>query len=245
MKSPSTLTKDLPDLPLYFVGDHHGDWGSLLTRIDHHKLDNCILYSVGDVGIGFQPRANELAHMQTLNEMFQKKNIVFLAIRGNHDDPSFFNSPTRPAHSHFELLPDYSILTHRGLTIQGVGGAVSIDRCERWPGTSYWYDEGVCLVETLLQKVDILVTHNAPPQCFPQGHNEIVKLWVEKDPSLLKDLQAERLLLKTILEKTQPRYHFYGHFHASHREETGGCRHTLLNICEMCPSPSNPPPLFQ
>jgi len=237
----SHIKPALPNnLPLYFLGDHHGVWSNVFSKITKHTLENCILFSVGDVGIGFQSRSAEIEHTKKLNHLFSEKNIHFLAIRGNHDDPSYFNGPNRINLSNFQLLPDYTLLSHNGLTLLGIGGATSIDRCERWPGTSYWFDEGILVQSHLLQKADILATHTAPLQCFPQGHNQIVHHWAQKDPQLLEDLRTERHILQEMFEKIQPQHHFYGHFHDSHRETIGGCHHVLLNIYELHPSPSNP-----
>jgi hypothetical protein len=231
----------LPDLPLHFFGDHHGDWRTLLSHIQAKNLENSLLFSVGDVGMGFQPRKSELLHCQNLNQFFKSKNIRFLAIRGNHDDPDYFNSPGRVALSHFELLADYTLLQHRGMSLQVIGGGISIDRTGRIPNRSYWPGEGVDLQPELLQKVDILVTHTAPSRCFPQHLNQLVLDWARQDPSLLEELPAERKLLDEILEKTKPQHHFYGHFHACYREEIEGCTHKLLHINELYPSPSNLP----
>ena len=243
MKTPnlkeSPLTKNLPDLPIYFLGDHHGKWSEVFAQIQRHSLDNCILFSVGDAGIGFQTQSAEIEHTQKLNNLFKEKNIQFLAIRGNHDDPSYFEGPKRIDLPYFELLPDYCLLTHNDLTLQAIGGATSIDRSVRVAGVSYWHDEGLYMQSHLIKKAHILVTHTAPLQCAPPTDDAMVRSWSQQDAYLLEDLRSERHLLQEILEKVQPKHHFYGHFHKSHRENINGCQHVLLNINELYPSPSN------
>lgn len=221
------------DFPIVFLGDHHGEWAVLLNELDKINLENCFLISVGDCGIGFGSRQYNLQLFEKLNKEFKQKNIYFKAIRGNHDDPSYFKAG-KVHLSHFELLQDYTTIKHRNKNIQLIGGAISIDRTGRTEGTSYWKDEEVVLEKDLCKEVDILVTHTAPSVCFPQAFNEMVYSWADDDPSLITELTNERSKMNKIFDACKPKYHFYGHFHSSWSEEVNGCKHRLLNINELC-----------
>ena len=221
------------NLPIVFMGDHHGAWRSLLYTIERRNLSNCLLISVGDCGIGFEPEDYTIELVTKLNNKFKQRNIYFKAIRGNHDNPSYFKKGRIIELSNFELLEDYSIIKNNGAVIQLIGGAISTDRTGRKEGTSYWQDEGIVFNEELCKEVDILVTHTAPSYCFPQGFNEIVHRWAEQDKTLLDELTAERGIMDKILNICRPKLHLYGHFHSSYNEEIFGCRHRLLGIEEM------------
>jgi hypothetical protein len=223
----------LSNLPLIFLGDHHGNWSDLFYLIDKNNISNCNLISVGDSGIGFEYKTRQLQTINRLNKVFEEKNIYFKAIRGNHDDPAYFKGDDRIALKHFELIEDYSVWEYNSKSIQFIGGAVSIDRTGRAPNVSYWLDEGVIFNKNACKKVDILVTHTAPSVCFPQSFNEMVYGWAREDAYLIEDLNDERSVMNEILKLCDPEYHFYGHFHSSWSEQINGCRHRLLAINEL------------
>lgn len=219
--------------PLVFLGDHHGDWRELFFRIQMLKLKDCYIISVGDCGIGFIRKEQQLGQIKMLNEEFKANNIYFKAIRGNHDDPSYFKGEDRIRLENFELIEDYSTFEYNTKKIHFIGGAVSIDRTGRQEGISYWKGEGVNFDKEKCEKSDILVTHTAPSHCFPQTLNEMVYGWVREDSHLLKDLADERAVMDEIFKLCSPSLHVYGHFHSSCTERVNGCVSKLLNIDEL------------
>jgi hypothetical protein len=163
--------------------------------------------------------------------------IVFMSIRGNHDDPSYYNGADRIELSNFETIEDYTVMEHSGKLIQFIGGATSIDRSMRKEGVSYWSKEGLYFEKDKLQKVDTLITHTAPSWCFPQTFNQMVYDWARDDGYLLEELTLEREVMGEIFKVCQPSLHLYGHFHDSWNEEINSCKHRLLNINEMWGAP--------
>jgi hypothetical protein len=218
---------------IVFLGDHHGEWSYVFDIIDSKKIQDCYLISVGDSGIGFTNKKNQERLNEGLNEEFKIRNIIFKAVRGNHDDPAYFRGSDRVALSNFELIEDYSVFEHNGKSIQFIGGAISIDRTGRKEGVSYWEGESVVFEKEKLRKVDILVTHTAPSWCFPQQFNEMVYGWAREDAYLLKDLTDERAVMDEIFKVCKPTLHLYGHFHTSVTERINGCVHKLLDINEV------------
>jgi hypothetical protein len=221
------------DKPILFLGDHHGAWSQLLDIIETKKIKDFYLISVGDSGIGFTDKENQERNNNWLNEEFKERNIIFMSIRGNHDDPAYFQSDARVALDNFELIEDYTLMEYGDKKIQFIGGAVSIDRTSRNEGRSYWEDEIVKFDREKCKEVDILVTHTAPSWCFPQQFNETVYEWANEDAYLLEDLTDERAIMDEICKLCKPGLHLYGHFHSSWTEEINGCKHKLLNINEI------------
>ena len=219
--------------PIFYIGDHHGDWKQLFWFANRVKLENCYLVSVGDSGIGFAPKPQQINDINSLNDKFEKLNIEFMSIRGNHDDPSYYSGDTKIALSHFELIEDYTVMEHDSKLFQFIGGATSIDRTMRKEGVSYWSGEGLNFNEDKLQKVDVLITHTAPSWCFPQRFNEMVYSWAREDAYLLEELTDERAVMDRIFSVCRPSLHLYGHFHSSRNEEINGCTHRLLGINEI------------
>ena len=116
---------------IFYIGDHHGDWENLFRVVNKIKLEHCYLISVGDSGIGFRRQIEQLENINNLNERFKKLDIIFMSIRGNHDDPSYFKGDNRICLDNFELIEDYSVCQYNSKLIQFIGGATSIDRTGR------------------------------------------------------------------------------------------------------------------
>lgn len=219
--------------PILFLGDHHGAWLQLFDILDAKKISDCYLISVGDSGIGFTNKDKQQRINEKLNNKFKDRNIIFMAIHGNHDDPDFFQGEDIVSLSNFELIEDYTIAEYGDKKIQFIGGATSIDRTARSEGISYWEGEVLNFERDKCQEVDILVTHTAPSWCFPQQFNEMVYGWAREDAFLIEDLTDERAIMDEICKICKPRLHLYGHFHSSWTERVNGCIHRLLNINEI------------
>lgn len=219
--------------PILFLGDHHGVWSNIFCEVDEKDIKNCYLVSVGDSGIGFNYKEKESFQNKCHNEEFKDRDIIFMAIRGNHDDPAYFRGSERIVLSNFELIEDYTVMQYSDKTIQFIGGATSIDRTARKEGKSYWKGEVLNFYKNKCKEVDVLVTHTAPTWCFPQQFNEMVYGWAREDTNLIGDLSNERAIMNEICKLCKPKLHLYGHFHDSWTENINGCEHRLLDINEI------------
>jgi len=248
------MNKVIDNVLLIIIGDIHGDFERFIKLIASYDLRNCVLIQAGDFGIGFKTLKKDLATMKYMNKFLKNRNIILYAIRGNHDNPEFFN-PEKYKYSNITMLRDYStIILGDGKKILCAGGAVSIDRLPNlnekdmygkpWPGRtegkSYWKNEIFVLDEKKLQEVrdvDIVITHSAPNFCFPTG----VKgsgTWINNDPTLYDDLMTERENLARMFEILKNNgnklsHWYYGHFHNSHKQEHEGTEFVLLDIDEF------------
>ena len=239
---------------LLFLGDIHGNFNYLKWYIQNYKLENCTIYQVGDFGIGFTTEFNDMNVLGELNKFLQKHNIQLYAIRGNHDNPDFFDGHLANYFDNLHLLEDYTVIDVNGVKILGVGGAVSVDRRPRLREMQeaakygrdielHWEDEIFVLNEEKLKTIegiDILVTHTTMDFCVPvnkNGFGYLVENFAVNDPNLFDDLRTERDLVtkmwNILKEKNTPDYHFYGHFHNTNVEHVDGTNHRLLHINEF------------
>jgi predicted phosphodiesterase len=228
---------------LFFMGDIHGDFGAILRFVIIQDIRNAHIIQVGDFGLGFMEDDAERKLLARLNRILQERTIYLYAIRGNHDKPScFLGHESRLPHITF--LPDYTVLTLLGKNILCVGGALSIDRCNREQDFNYWLDEPFILDEEKLatyKDIDIVVTHNAPDLVPPFGMKEVNHEYFRRDPLLRTDLVQERLNLTKMFRilKQNPSnklsYWFYGHFHAHIQTEVEGTSFVLLDLDQAYP----------
>jgi len=240
---------------IVYVGDIHGAWKTFKSLIDRYKLGNIeeitYLIQVGDFGIGFNKF--DIQTLEDLNIFFKERNIICIAIRGNHDDYYFFQG--NHIYSNLKLVPDYTTMEIDGKKHLFVGGAVSIDRRYRiiedlemsYNGSfqkSWWENEVFVLDREKLKDitgVEIVVSHTAPEWCYPdnrKGFGELVDQFAYSDKELYADLKKEREDVTEMFNILQSngnwiKEHVYGHYHSSQITMNGYCNHYLLNINEF------------
>lgn len=216
--------------PIYIVGDIHGKWDALFLKIKASEIRNFILIGVGDLGIGFLDAEKQERQFDYINSFFNGKGIDFIGIRGNHDDPAFFNGSID--RSNFKLLPDYTSLSLNDKEFLFVGGAVSIDRKIRKEGVSYWKDEKLVLDVSKIKRCDVLVTHSAPTWSGPFDRDGISG-WCDRDDTLWDECLQERKDHDMLIKLCGASRHYCGHFHTSCSVDLDGCVSTILDELEV------------
>ena len=153
-------------MQVIFVGDIHGELCRLYDIVE--ETSDSTIIQVGDFGRGLAPSAKTIGEddpvsgfkmgseemgLYRLNERARKKNNTIFAIRGNHDDPSYFEEDSEDPFSNIKFLPDYHVLSLDDINILCVGGAVSVDRYLRREYADYWHDECFVFNEKKLTKI--------------------------------------------------------------------------------------------
>lgn len=237
---------------ILLLGDIHGNFNFLKHKINSKNITDCTIIQVGDFGIGFTYKENDELTLNNLNDFLKDFNVTMYAIRGNHDNPDFFNGSY--VLSNLKLLPDYTTLNIEGTNFLFIGGAISVDRTERIKQNNsnirygsrkrcYWDNEGIVYkpeITKTVKGIDILVTHTAPDWCEPNnklGFGSFVEDWAKNDINLIRDLSLERNEMTNIFldlyENNKIKKHFYGHFHFSKFDTHNGVDHHLLDINEL------------
>ena len=237
------------DLNIGVIGDIHGDFKVIMNKIKQYQMENIVLFQVGDFGVGFNyndPREPIKEHKRLcmLNTSLKKKNIYLNIIRGNHDNPLFFDGEHN--FSNIIFMKDYDIVKIANITLIGIGGATSIDRKENfifkhkgrrvnidwWESEKFVYDP-----LKLNKKVDIVLTHTCPSFAYPYFHDEKLKTWFDTDKTLKTELIEERNLLTKVYDKLVElgsiKNWFYGHYHQSKFYDYDNTKFHLLDINEF------------
>lgn len=230
-------------------GDWHGDWKNVIKEIKRLDLRNCTLFQVGDFGMGFTTKKKDLKALDYLNTTLKVRSIQLYAIRGNHDNPAYFDGSIST--SNIKLLPDYSTIDVNGIKVLLVGGAISVDRKPnpghtdfrgkpwkgRKEGVNYWSNENFVLKPEILNEIkgiDIVITHSAPDFCEPRTKHGLSG-WAKHDPGLIEECAKERNDLSKMYDILKAngcslKYWLYGHFHYYHKEQFDDTNFILIDI---------------
>lgn len=255
------MTFNLPDTikDVYFVGDVHGSWNAVTYHINFYKIENSAFIFCGDVGIGFERLEHYTNNViPTLHKVLEKHNCMFLFVRGNHDNPIYFENQLINT-QYIKCIPDYSIVNVCNYNILCVGGGISIDRDYRKSQNSirlvdymkwhncdyqtaeqkcpllYWENEPVIYQPKVTESIDIICSHSAPSFCYPNDKGGIVAQFAKYDTDLIKDIDNERQTLDKVYEdyKDEVKNWYYGHFHQSQMQTINNTVFKLLNIGEI------------
>ena len=227
-----------------FIGDIHGDFKSLLRKIKDYE--NTCFIICGDIGIGFSDQPlKKLKGMinTTIYPFLKKRNNIIICLRGNHDDPSYFNDDIID-NDRFYLASDYSVINFKTKNILLIGGGLSIDRQRRVIGKSYWSDElpkfDKDKLDSILNQyhIDVIASHTTVSFADPTDKGEIVIYFSLFDEKLLEDQIKERSIMDDIYNYIISKQGifekwFYGHFHKSYNTTHNSINFIGLDIEEI------------
>lgn len=208
------------------IGDVHGKFDTLTSKIKEILEGNTGVnfIQVGDFGLGFEKPVVDWNRLFDINSMLQKHNSMLYVIRGNHDNPAFWDWGCGYHFSNIEFIPDDCTRLIEDKVCYFVGGAVSVDRTRRRQGIDYWcgekYDPKP--VRYINDKIDILFTHDVYHPCSPYtiGRSDTVSYFATYDEELIGDLEYSQAVMRNLYEdilKTNSTFSWYhGHYHESH-----------------------------
>lgn len=239
---------------VYVTGDIHGEFATLTYTVSQvKKYTNSLIIVCGDIGLGFNSEVKDLNNLNQVESKLTKTNNHLVLFRGNHDNPWMFSDKNKWKNDlqeecpHISVIDDYTIIKTCVGNILCVGGARSVDKCNRIKDYSWWEDECVKKIPrnffTKLQTsnvfVDIICTHCAPTFAEPIFDTKYTGSLVEAcsltDKTLIQDIKRDRNLLKQLYEKLNDLYHvkywFYGHYHNHYETEFNNTKLIGLDMC--------------
>ena len=225
---------------ILFCGDIHRDFTNLINKLKDFDITDSHIIVCGDCGFGFTTKHKECKFINYLNEPFKARNNILYLVRGNHDNPYYFNHPISFNHTHIRFVSDYTILNIEDKNILCIGGGTSIDRQMRKGFTTksfnesltaqndYWFNEIIQEPNPYFDfdaNINIICSHEAPSIASPHIKNNLT-IFAEKDPTLLDTVDRGRKLLTDVyyklMENNNLVFHwYYGHYHYSNTEFRG------------------------
>ena len=217
----------------YFVGDIHGEFRTLIWKAtEQYKLKDVDLIVLGDFGVGFDGTLKK--DYQRASEKMEKYGIQVYTIRGNHDDPAYFEEDKqeelKELYPRITFIPDHKIFEVNGKTIYPIGGGGSTDIIHRTPGKSWWEGEYIkeIPIKDLPGKVDIIISHEAPLSFEP-----ILTRFPETPEEQFLKIQEGRQYLDKVLREVTCSEWYYGHYHNYYSGSYGDVMYRGLGILEF------------
>lgn len=217
---------------VYMYADSHGEFKTIKYKLNYRK--DCIIIQLGDFG-WFND--SQISKIKDLNRFLKVRNIKMYVIRGNHDNPIYFDGGNR--FSNIFFLEDYTVLNINNTNILCIGGAISVDRSVRKENISYWKDEVFVYNEekiNSLKDIDIVCSHTCH-EISPLMDNGVVTYYSFKDNELRKDLEQEKedfsKFIKEVRNSNDIKAVYHGHFHQKWDIEKDGINYHSLIPHEM------------
>lgn len=126
---------------VFCVGDIHGNFESIIGQIKRYDLTDSAILFCGDIAFGFNKPDYYNQIIGKIRKECKKRNVYILFIRGNHDDPSYFNGNLFKR-GFVQTVADYTVVQFYPMSdpektlaptfsFLCVGGATSVDRTDR------------------------------------------------------------------------------------------------------------------
>ena len=175
-------------------------------------LNDSVLIVNGSNCFGEKELDFYLDKLKPLNEVLSHNNAHILFVRGT-DDPRYFNGELISL-SNIKTIKDYSVVKFHNFNCLCIGGDLSIDRKwkieqeKRIGRKLYFEDESFVYKEDELDEIlnhyDIscIITTSCPTFVQPSMNNIAKSPWASNDKEVLKKINATRVLMDKIYNKT-------------------------------------------
>lgn len=202
------------------------------SNVDNTYNDSVIIVC-GNCGIGTKSKEYYDDVFTEFNKILDANNCFVLFVRGNNDDPSYFENRLIDF-EHIKTIPDYSVVALKTYNCLCVGGSVSFDK--EWKLSQekefgkkmFWENEAPIFKEDELDailkkfKISCVVTSTSPSFAYPSTNAYKKSKWLSEDKSIFNRFSDERRIIDKIYEKiidgdNKPYIWAYGRFKLSNQ----------------------------
>jgi signal recognition particle subunit SEC65 len=206
------------------------------SGMNFNSYDNTVVIVSGNCGIGMKSKKYYEDTFAELDKILAANNCYIFFVRGNNDDPSYFDGKVIDF-EHVKTLPDYSVVALKNYNCLCIGGSVSIDKEwklsqeEQFGKKMYWENEAPIFDEKKLEdilnefRISCVITSTAPTFVYPGTNSFKRSKWFSNDKAILKEFNKERKTMDKIYEKLmdcehKPYLWFYGRFKLQQNNKT-------------------------
>ena len=197
--------------------------------------DNSAIIVSGNCGIGTKSKKYYEELFSGLDKVLAANNCYLFFVRGNNDDPSYFENKVIDF-EHVKTLPDYSVVVFKTYNCLCIGGSVSIDKEwklsqeELFGRKMFWENEAPNFDEEKLTeilkefRISFVVSSTAPSFVYPGTNAFKRSKWFSNDKTVLKEFTKERKTIDKVYEhimdsESKPYMWFYGRFKMGHQDK--------------------------
>lgn len=170
---------------------------------------NGVMIVAGSCGFGTKPMEYFDKRFSELNKVLEESNFHILFVRGNNDDPSYFDEE-KINFSNIKTLVSNCVVKFSDFSCLCIGGGISFDRewkkakTKEYGTAMYWGNEDVDFdikeIENAIKENNIacVVTHEIPSFVSPSTGGYKNNRWFKNDKNLLADTIKCRTKLDSI-----------------------------------------------
>ncbi len=188
-------------MSIYVVGQINNNFIGLKDKILNMSITNSIMIICGNFGL-FNDDIIKSEELIDLNYHCILNDIILYVLRGNNDNPEFFDG--RKILSNIVTLQDITEKRLNDKTFLFIGGGISIDRYDKYLKGKYFDNEKITIDFKRLndfKNIDIIVSFKPEPYVFDSSLTNFISHWVVGDACLENQLGKERDELKRFFKK--------------------------------------------
>lgn len=195
---------DIHTQSIIAVGDLHGNFDDIAYFVKHYNFTNTAIIFCGDIGMGFYSTEYYKTVFDKISRIINKRNVHLIFLRGNHDNPIYFDSNFMSKSKCIHFVKDYSIINfyemddihkiNEPYSVLAVGGGLSIDRTWRIKQT----EETARKYMRYHKGVDFAMAYKECPQCYWPNEMPIY------DETSLDEIKDNNINIRVICTHTSP-----------------------------------------
>ena len=170
---------------------------------------DCVLIFAGSCGFGTKDFEYFNKKFSEFNEALVKDNVHILFVRGNNDDPSYFDEE-KINFSNIKTLVSNCLVKFNGYSCLCIGGGISFDRewkkakAKEYGTTMYWENEGTNFdikeISDAIKENNIacVISHEIPTFVMPGTGSFKTNRWFKNNSELLSDAIESRTKMDAV-----------------------------------------------